>query len=90
MMNNKSIYWQEALVSRIDREKQNQHNSVVLWFTGLSGGGKSTLAHALGAAAVPLYLMVIMSVMVFVLIWDSQNKIVLRISAELEKWLSSL
>ena len=26
--------------------KQNNHKSVVLWFTGLSGIGKSTLAHA--------------------------------------------
>jgi adenylylsulfate kinase len=46
MTNNKNIYWQEALVSRLDREEQHQHKSVVLWFTGLSGAGKSTLAHA--------------------------------------------
>ena len=26
---------------------QNNHRSVVLWFTGLSGSGKSTMAHAL-------------------------------------------
>ena len=28
----------------IDREKQNGHKAAVLWFTGLSGSGKSTIA----------------------------------------------
>jgi len=28
------------------REQRNGHRSVVLWFTGLSGSGKSTIAHA--------------------------------------------
>jgi len=46
MSNKKNIYLQEALVSRLDREKQHQHKSAVLWLTGLSGAGKSTLAHA--------------------------------------------
>jgi adenylylsulfate kinase len=34
-----------SLVTRIDREKLNGHKSVVTWFTGLSGSGKSTIAH---------------------------------------------
>ncbi|MGB5156358.1 adenylyl-sulfate kinase [Desulfobacterium sp. N47] len=34
-----------SLVTRIDREKLNGHKSVVIWFTGLSGSGKSTIAH---------------------------------------------
>ena len=46
MTNDKHIFWQDALVSRLDREKQHQHKSLVVWFTGLSGAGKSTLAHA--------------------------------------------
>jgi len=31
-------------VSKLDRQKQNNHNSFLLWFTGLSGSGKSTIA----------------------------------------------
>jgi adenylylsulfate kinase len=34
-------------VTRKHREKQNDHKSVIIWFTGLSSSGKSTLAHAL-------------------------------------------
>ncbi|WP_147818816.1 adenylyl-sulfate kinase [Salidesulfovibrio onnuriiensis] len=32
-------------VCRADREEQNLHKSAVFWFTGLSGSGKSTIAH---------------------------------------------
>ena len=41
-----NITWHTASVSRADREKMNSHKSAVLWFTGLSGAGKSSLAHA--------------------------------------------
>lgn len=41
-----NITWHHADVTRADREKMNGHRSVVLWFTGLSGSGKSTIAHA--------------------------------------------
>ncbi len=34
-------------VSRQDREKGNNQNSFLIWFTGLSGSGKSTIANAL-------------------------------------------
>ena len=34
-------------VSITDRRKQNNHNSFLIWFTGLSGSGKSTIANAL-------------------------------------------
>lgn len=30
-----------------DRRTQNKHNSLLIWFTGLSGSGKSTIANAL-------------------------------------------
>jgi adenylylsulfate kinase len=30
-----------------DRKNQNNHNSFLIWFTGLSGSGKSTIANAL-------------------------------------------
>ena len=42
----KNITWHDAHVTREDREKQNGHKSAVLWFTGLSGSGKSTVAAA--------------------------------------------
>ncbi|MBI3392618.1 MAG: adenylyl-sulfate kinase [Nitrospirae bacterium] len=38
--------WHKAAVSRGMRENLNAHRSAVVWFTGLSGTGKSTIAHA--------------------------------------------
>lgn len=32
-------------VSAQDRKKANKHNALLLWFTGLSGSGKSTIAN---------------------------------------------
>ena len=42
----KNITLHQATVTRAHREAQNQHRSIMLWFTGLSGAGKSSLAHA--------------------------------------------
>lgn len=42
-LNNK----QEYAINRQDREKINQHRSFLIWFTGLSGSGKSTIANLL-------------------------------------------
>lgn len=39
------VVWHKARVTRQDRERLNGHRSGVLWFTGLSGSGKSTIAH---------------------------------------------
>ncbi len=36
----------DARIGRETREKQNGHRSIILWFTGLSGAGKTTLAYA--------------------------------------------
>jgi adenylylsulfate kinase len=44
---NQNTVWHEPSVYRKDREKMNGHKSVIIWFTGLSGSGKSTIAHAL-------------------------------------------
>ncbi len=44
-MNSENIVCYDSLITRIDREKLNGHKSVVTWFTGLSGSGKSTIAH---------------------------------------------
>ncbi|MBM79535.1 MAG: adenylyl-sulfate kinase [Planctomycetaceae bacterium] len=50
-----NITWHESSVSKEDRAKLNGHGGAVLWFTGLSASGKSTVAntvdhklHALG------------------------------------------
>jgi len=32
-------------ISQIDRRNKNTHNSFLMWFTGLSGSGKSTIAN---------------------------------------------
>lgn len=42
----KNIKKSRGEVSREDREKRNKHKAAVFWFTGLSGSGKSTIAHA--------------------------------------------
>lgn len=41
-----NVIWQDTTVSRTLREAQNGHRSINLWFTGLSGSGKSTMANA--------------------------------------------
>ena len=38
---------QNYKINRIDFEKRNQHRGIVLWFVGLSGSGKSTIANGL-------------------------------------------
>ena len=45
-MKSSNVVWHRSTVSRGDREQRNGHRSLVLWFTGLSASGKSTLAHA--------------------------------------------
>ncbi|GGH76540.1 adenylylsulfate kinase [Pullulanibacillus pueri] len=39
-----NIVWHDGQVSKQDRQALNGHKSAVLWFTGLSGAGKSTVA----------------------------------------------
>ena len=41
------VFYNEGLISRDQREKLNGHKSLIVWFTGLSGSGKSSLANAL-------------------------------------------
>lgn len=41
------VIWHETLVSRQERHRMNKHKSGLLWFTGLSAAGKSTIAHHL-------------------------------------------
>ena len=41
-----NIVWHDAAVSHDDRVKQKKHQPALLWYTGLSGSGKSTIANA--------------------------------------------
>ena len=47
MVNDTNVTWHEHQVSREKREETNGHKGCVIWFTGLSGSGKSTIANAL-------------------------------------------
>ena len=42
----KNVVWQHYAVDKTRRRKLNGHKSMLVWFTGLSGSGKSTIAHA--------------------------------------------
>jgi adenylylsulfate kinase len=41
------VHWHEHAVSRTERENRHGHNGCVIWFTGLSACGKSTIANLL-------------------------------------------
>ena len=43
----KNIIRHNFNVTKKERNKRNKHNSFLIWFTGLSGSGKSTIANAL-------------------------------------------
>jgi bifunctional enzyme CysN/CysC len=40
-----NIHWQDVRVDKAARADQNNHQPGVVWFTGLSGSGKSTIAN---------------------------------------------
>jgi bifunctional enzyme CysN/CysC len=42
-----NIFWSESEVTAERRAERNQHRGAVIWLTGLSGAGKSTIARAL-------------------------------------------
>ena len=56
-----NIHWQQGEVDKASRTAMNGHGSGVVWFTGLSGSGKSTIADIveskLHAAGVRTYLL---------------------------------
>ena len=45
MSNNNNVTWFKGHVHRKDREKLHGHKGALIWFTGLSASGKSTIAH---------------------------------------------
>jgi len=44
-----NVVWHRHSVTREERQQQNGHKPCVLWYTGLSGSGKSTVANAVDA-----------------------------------------
>lgn len=42
-----NIVWHETSISKSDRRNRNNHHSFILWFTGLSASGKSSIANSL-------------------------------------------
>jgi len=43
----RNLTWHQGLIDRDDRNRFNGHRSGVIWMTGFSASGKSTLAHAM-------------------------------------------
>ena len=46
MLNNENIVWHQHHVKKEERAKLKKQKPCILWFTGLSGSGKSTIANA--------------------------------------------
>jgi adenylylsulfate kinase len=43
--NKKNVTWFDGYLTQEEREKLHGHKGAVIWFTGLSASGKSTIAH---------------------------------------------
>ncbi len=46
-MKDENVIWHQHAISKQDRATQKNHKPCIIWFTGLSGSGKSTVAGAL-------------------------------------------
>jgi adenylylsulfate kinase len=46
-MYSQNIIPHNSAITKEDRNRQNSHNSLIVWFTGLSGSGKSTISYAI-------------------------------------------
>ena len=42
-----NVHWHEGDIGRAERSELLGHGGATIWFTGLSGSGKSTIARAL-------------------------------------------
>lgn len=49
-MNEPNLFWSDISVTPAQRAEIKQHQPCLVWFTGLSGSGKSTIANALDRA----------------------------------------
>jgi adenylylsulfate kinase len=45
MSKKNNVIWHDVHVEKADRNRLNNHKSGLIWFTGLSASGKSTIAH---------------------------------------------
>ncbi|WP_144524656.1 adenylyl-sulfate kinase [Bacillus pumilus] len=45
-MSNEHIVWHDSSITKKEYQQKNNHKSGIIWFTGLSGSGKSTIANA--------------------------------------------
>ncbi|MGE6631338.1 adenylyl-sulfate kinase [Bacillus sp. NPDC077027] len=45
-MSNQHIVWHDASITKKEYQEKNNHKSGIVWLTGLSGSGKSTIANA--------------------------------------------
>ena len=52
MKKSENVVWHQSQISDEDRRNAFRQKGSVLWFTGLSGSGKSTIAHALEHALI--------------------------------------
>ncbi|MBE1553948.1 adenylyl-sulfate kinase [Sporosarcina limicola] len=50
MTKSTNIAWHESEITKVNRQEAKGHKSAILWFTGLSGSGKSTVSVALETA----------------------------------------
>ena len=53
-MSNKNIVWHDHYVTKEERSQIKDQKPCILWFTGLSGSGKSTIANAVESRLVEL------------------------------------
>jgi sulfate adenylyltransferase len=47
IVNRENVSWSESSISKHERAKRNGHRGMIIWLTGLSGSGKSTIASRL-------------------------------------------
>ncbi|MCE5005261.1 adenylyl-sulfate kinase [Staphylococcus chromogenes] len=50
MSESQNITWHDSEVTKAERQARHNHKSAILWFTGLSGSGKSTISVSLEKA----------------------------------------
>ncbi len=43
-MKSQNIFWTTSKITQEERERRNKHKGGIIWLTGLSGAGKSTIA----------------------------------------------
>jgi hypothetical protein len=82
--------WHDISVTREDRNSLNGHKSGLIWFTGLSASGKSTIAHGVEKKLYDMSLMAIMYATVLTAISVLAGKTVKKIYGGLQNSQNSL